>query len=135
VKLARPLAAILLLATLSVAAGCGSKGTPGSTASTTSAGEASGRPSTGVREIPVTVTDQGFEPARPKIEKGEAVTLVITRKTDQTCATDVMFPRLNLHVDLPLNQPVRVDIPSGAVQDTLYFACGMNMVSGEVEAK
>ena len=76
-----------------------------------------------------------FDPREPEVRRGEAVTLAITRKTDRTCAVDAIFPRLGKHVDLPMNQTVRVDIPAGAVTDTLYFACGMNMVRGMVRAR
>ena len=84
----------------------------------------------GPRVIEIAVTDEGFDPPDPEVRRGEAVTLAITRKTERTCAVDAIFPRLGKHVDLPMNQTVRVDIPAGAVTDTLYFACGMNMIPG-----
>ena len=89
----------------------------------------------GPRVIEIAVTDEGFDPPDPEVRRGEAVTLAITRKTDRTCAVDAIFPRLGKHVDLPMNQTVRVDIPAGAVTDTLYFACGMNMIRGMVRAR
>ena len=90
---------------------------------------------TSPRVIEIAVTDAGFDPSEPEVRRGEAVTLAITRKTDRTCAVDVIFPRLGKHVDLPMNQTVRVDIPAGVVTDTLSFACGMNMVRGMVRAR
>jgi len=121
---------VVLVAALALVAGCGgSKTQSGATAGDADEDAARGH------DIQVAVTDKGFEPSQPAIERGEAVTLVFTRKTDQTCATDVMFPRLGLKVQLPLNEPVRVDIPAGAVEDTLYFACGMNMISGQIVAR
>ena len=92
-------------------------------------------PAAAPREMNVEVTDAGFVPHDTVIGKGEAVTLVITRKTEQTCATDVMFPRLGLRYDLPMDQAVRVAIPAGAVMDTMYYACGMNMITGMITAK
>jgi plastocyanin domain-containing protein len=109
--------------------GCGGQQSPGS-ASSTAAGRTPAN-----REITIAVTDRGFEPARAVIRRGEAVTLVITRKTDQTCATEVMFPRLNKRLPLPLNRPVRVEIPAGVVKDTLNYACGMNMLAGTIVAE
>ena len=123
-------AVVVLVAALALAAGCGGS----KTQSGATAGDAD-QPAARGHDIEVAVTDKGFEPSQPQVERGEAVTLVFTRKTDQTCATDVMFPRLGLKVQLPLNEPVRVDIPAGAVEDTLYFACGMNMISGQIMAK
>ena len=79
----------------------------------------------------IAVTDNGFEPAETKIPKDRAVTLVITRKTDQTCATEVVFPTLNQRYPLPLNQPVQIALapqPEGSIR----YACGMNMVGGKI---
>ena len=129
---------VVAAALAALVAGCGSHTQSGSTVAETPEPTAEAIPphtGDGPREIQIAVTDKGFVPAQPAIHKGEAVTLVITRKTDFTCATNVMFPRLAKMVDLPLNQAVRVDIPAGTVQDTLYFACGMNMIAGQVTAR
>ncbi|HEY2953937.1 MAG TPA: cupredoxin domain-containing protein [Candidatus Eisenbacteria bacterium] len=91
--------------------------------------------STGPREYAIAVTDRGFEPARTVIPRGQAVTLVLTRKSDRTCATEILFPRLNQRHELPLDQPVRIEIAAGAVTDTLGYACGMNMLSGTIVAE
>jgi plastocyanin domain-containing protein len=110
---------------IAVASGCAPK----------SENHASAGGGAGPRVIEIAVTDDGFDPREPEVRRGEAVTLAITRKTDRTCAVDAIFPRLGKHVDLPMNQTVRVEIPAGAVTDTLYFACGMNMVWGMVRAR
>src|SRR5204863_866036 len=60
--------AILLVCAL----GCASHSTPKSSA-----------------EVPISITDDGFEPARSVVPKGTPLTLVFTRKSDQTCVTDV----------------------------------------------
>ena len=86
---------------------------------------------TGSHEYQIAVTDKGFEPAELKVPKGRAVTLVITRKTDQTCATEVVFASLEKRFALPLNQPVRVDLPASD-GGTLSYVCGMNMLGGKV---
>lgn len=86
------------------------------------------------REIHVEVTDRGFVPAETVIPKDQAVTLVVTRKTDQTCATEIVLPALNQRHALPLDQPVRIAIPAGA-PDTLNYACGMDMLRGSIVAK
>jgi len=89
---------------------------------------------TGPREIHLEVTERGFVPAEAVIQKGEPVTLVVTRKTDQTCATEIVLPKLNQRHALPLNHPVRIAIPAG-VQDTLNYTCGMNMLGGAIVAR
>ena len=83
------------------------------------------------REVHVDVTDAGFDPSDIQVPAGQAVTLVITRKTDQTCATEVVFPSLGQRHSLPLNQPVRIALPASA-GGTLSYQCGMNMLSGRI---
>jgi plastocyanin domain-containing protein len=92
--------------------------------------QSSGTNSAQAREIPIQVTDKGFEPSETKVAKGESVTLVFTRQTDQTCARDVVVKERGTTVALPLNQPVRVAL--GKVDGTVSFACGMDMLTGEV---
>lgn len=82
-------------------------------------------------EVHVDVTDRGFDPAEVKVPAGRAVTLVMTRKTDQTCATEVVFPSLGQRHALPLNQPVRIELPARAT-GTLSYQCGMNMLEGRI---
>ena len=85
-------------------------------------------------EVAIAITDEGFQPERVTVAKNAPVTLVFTRKSDQTCITDVIFGRLGKSYPLPLNQPVRVEIPAG-VSDTLGFVCPMDMYRGTVVAK
>ena len=88
----------------------------------------------GPREVAISVTDAGFVPAQVVIRKDEAVTLVVTRKTEQTCATAMFFEGSTEEHALPFNQAVRIDLPAGQ-PDTLRYACGMNMIKGEILAK
>ena len=108
----------LSLSTLAVIAGC-------------NGGQKS---SAGPQEVQLAVTDRGFEPARAEVPRGQALTLVVTRKTDQTCAKEMLIPALNVRRALPLNQAVRIDIPAG-VADTLNYLCGMHMLGGIIAAK
>ena len=82
-------------------------------------------------EVHVDVTERGFEPADVKVPAGKAVTLVMTRKTDQTCAKEVLFPSLNQRYPLPLNQAVRIDLPASQ-KGTLSYQCGEKMIGGQV---
>ncbi|HET7224538.1 MAG TPA: cupredoxin domain-containing protein [Candidatus Eisenbacteria bacterium] len=79
----------------------------------------------------IAVTENGFEPAETKVPKDRPVTLVFTRRTDATCATSVEIPSLHRALQLPLNQPVRVEVPAG-VTGTLSYQCGMHMVTGRI---
>src|SRR5512133_2803324 len=60
------------------------------------------------RLVEMTVTPDGFVPAEVKVKKGEPLQLVITRKTDQTCATEIVIKDLGINQKLPLNQPVAI---------------------------
>lgn len=64
----------------------------------------------GPKELQVTVTDLGFEPKELVIPKGGAAVVVMTRKSDNTCATEAIFAETGKRYDLPLNTPVRVDL-------------------------
>ncbi len=85
----------------------------------------------GPKEIQVAVTDMGFEPKEVIIKKGQAAVLVMTRKSDQTCATEAVFTETGKKYDLPLNEAVRIDL-TGVSPGTLHYACGMNMEKGTV---
>jgi plastocyanin domain-containing protein len=88
------------------------------------------------QEVQIMVTEKGFEPARSVIKKGEPVTLIVERKTDQTCAKEIVLQGLNIRKDLPLNQAVRIGpLPADVIGDSLSFACGMDMYTGVIIAE
>lgn len=83
------------------------------------------------RSIAMAVTDEGFVPANVQVKVGEPVTLVITRKTDETCATEILIEGTDIKQPLPLNQPVEVAwTPSKAGK--VKFGCAMDMMVGGV---
>ena len=81
--------------------------------------------------IPITVDGDGFKPSAVKFKKGAPATLIFTRTSDDTCATEVVFPQLNLKKDLPKGTPVTIAIPTDKEQ-TLTFQCGMGMYKSSV---
>lgn len=84
-----------------------------------------------IQKITVTVTENGFEPNEIKVKDKSHVILQITRKTETTCATNIMLKDLNIKKDLPLNQQVEVDLGVLKKGD-ISFACGMNMITGHI---
>jgi plastocyanin domain-containing protein len=62
------------------------------------------------------------------------VKLVITRKTDDTCATAIQIPDENLKADLPLNRPVTLTFTPKKTGEIKY-SCAMGMVGGVLEVK
>jgi len=85
--------------------------------------------SSGVQEVQLVVTDAGFQPAEVAVAKDRPIRLTVTRKTNQTCATEIVFKEIDVKKDLPLDQAVTIDLPAQS-SGTLNYACGMNMVKG-----
>lgn len=83
------------------------------------------------RSIDIAVTSGGFEPERIEVKKGEPVRLVVTRKTDKTCATEIVIADAKIRKELPLNKPVEIEFTPQKT-GKLRYACGMDMVSGEL---
>jgi plastocyanin domain-containing protein len=81
--------------------------------------------------VQVTADENGFKPSSVTFKKGAPASLVFTRTTDETCATEVVFPELNVKKDLPKGKPVTVDIPTDKEQK-LTFQCGMGMYKSAV---
>ena len=113
----RPIAALLLAATLT--AGCAT--------GRHDAGEAG-------RRIAITVTERGFQPALVTVRAGEPVTLVITRRTDRTCARDFVLAARGIKQPLPLGRPVEIRLTPDSPGD-LRFACAMDMVAGTLRVE
>jgi plastocyanin domain-containing protein len=85
----------------------------------------------GRNDVAITVTDDGFEPETVTVARGQKATLVVTRTSETTCATEAVFAATGRKYDLPLRQAVRIPIATDKV-DTLHYACGMDMVHGHV---
>jgi len=101
-------------------------------ASTTAAqGIAEGTVEDGVRTVNVSVTDNGFEPSKVKAKKGEKVRLVVTRKTNSTCAKEIVIKDHGINRPLPLDKAVTVEF-TPAKSGEIRYACGMDMISGVV---
>ena len=81
--------------------------------------------------VAVTVGSDGFQPSTVSAAKGQKLTLTFTRRTDSTCAKAVSFPELGIRKDLPLNQPVSIEIPTSEARK-LTFQCGMGMYKSSV---
>ena len=80
------------------------------------------------RTIELKVTAKGFEPDQVRVKKGEALKLLVTRTTDQTCAKELVVKDAGIGKDLPLNQPVSIELTPRKGGE-IRFACGMDMIS------
>ncbi len=94
-------------------------------------GIAEGTVKNGVRTVEIQVTEDGFVPARIKAQKGEKLRLVVTRKTDRTCAKEIVIKEHGIHTPLPLEKTVTVEL-TPAKSGEIRYACGMDMIAGVV---
>lgn len=107
---------MILVGVLAVAAGCAQQ-----------AKQHAGGPA----RFQVAVTDSGFTPNSITVPAGLPVTLVVTRKTDQTCAKEIVFPEQGIRKPLPLNEAVEIALPASPKGEIQYL-CGMEMIKGVV---
>jgi plastocyanin domain-containing protein len=90
--------------------------------------------SSGPKEVHVNVTGDGFVPDKVTFAKGQPAVLVMKRTEEATCATEAIFVETGLKYDLPLNEEVRISLPTDRAV-TFHYSCGMNMYKGEVAVK
>jgi len=81
--------------------------------------------------VEMSVTERGFEPQNVRVKKGEPVTLIITRKTNSTCATEVVIDEYAINTKLPLNTPVTVNF-TPSKSGMLKYGCAMQKMIGGV---
>jgi plastocyanin domain-containing protein len=82
--------------------------------------------------IEVAVTKRGFDPDTITVPAKRAVTLVFTRKTDETCTKSVVITLddgKTLERPLPLDKPVEIAVTFPRA-GKLGYACTMGMSKG-----
>jgi plastocyanin domain-containing protein len=87
--------------------------------------------STSQSTVDVVVDETGFVPAVIKASVNQPLTLKITRKTDRTCATEIVIKSAGINQPLPLNQTVPVTVTPKEKGD-LHFACAMDHIGGKL---
>jgi plastocyanin domain-containing protein len=83
------------------------------------------------KTVEIAVTSDGFTPSDIKVKAGETVKLVVTRKTDRTCAKEIVIRDLGVNQPLPLDKPVTVEI-TPKKPGPIRFACAMDMIAGTI---
>jgi plastocyanin len=132
---------LLLLTTLAGALGWAactrSDPTPPGGAATASSAAAP-RSAAGARAssgaIQITVTAEGFVAARTRVKVGQPVTLVVTRKVERTCATEIVLKDYGINKPLPLDQAVAITF-TPRQPGRIRYACAMDMLAGELVAE
>ena len=124
----RAVVATMFAAALAVVSGCAGK--------QAGSGDVAieGGKQAGPAEVAIELTDAGFVPAVANVPKGQAVTLVVTRKTDKTCVTEFVMDAKGIRRNLPLGQAVEITFTPERPGE-LRYACGMDMMTGQVVAR
>lgn len=86
------------------------------------------------KTVEISVTEKGFEPSEIAVKKGEPLTLVVTRKTDKTCAREIVIKDEKINAELPLNKAVKLTF-TPAKSGEIRYACGMDMFSGVLKVE
>ncbi len=84
--------------------------------------------------VKITVTKNGYEPWKVRAWKGVPLTLVVTRTTDETCATEVVLPEYGIDRKLPLNEPVAITF-TPTREGELRYSCAMKMFQGVIDVR
>ena len=121
-----------LLLVLAVAA-CSKKSEQADETGTKTAAPATPVPASG--RIAISVTEKGFEPTPIQVAKGQPITLVVTRKTDETCATELTLPEYKIDKKLPLDQPVEISFTPEKAGELVYGCAMDHMVSGVIQVR
>jgi plastocyanin domain-containing protein len=89
------------------------------------------KPAAAPRRIDMSVTADGFLPSDVKLKANEPVVLVVTRKTDETCATEILIDGTDIKADLPLDKPVEVAW-TPKTPGKIKFGCAMDKMIGGI---
>jgi plastocyanin len=117
-------------------AGCADKAAPGGSAAGGSAGGGSvaggsGGSAAEAASVEIKVLADKYEPAEVRGKPGSTMRLVFRRMTDEGCGQKLSVPALGIKKDLPLDQPVPVDV-TFPVTGKLAFTCGMGHFQGSI---
>ncbi|NUP12182.1 MAG: cupredoxin domain-containing protein [Polyangiaceae bacterium] len=85
----------------------------------------------GAKEVAISVDAKGYHPAEVSAPAGKPVRLLFTRSSDDGCGQQLVVPEQKIRKDLPLKEPVAVDLTMPA-SGKVRFTCGMDMYEGAV---
>jgi len=83
------------------------------------------------QRVKITVTEEGFVPAVVTVQSGRAVTLLVTRRTDRTCATALVLKTHGIDEKLPLGKTVTIRFTPERPGE-LTYSCPMDMIHGKI---
>ena len=83
------------------------------------------------QRVKIAVTEKGFVPAVVTVQSGRAVTLLVTRRTDRTCATALVLKTHGIDEKLPLGKTVTIRFTPERPGE-LTYSCPMDMIHGKI---
>ena len=85
----------------------------------------------GPTQIYVLVDDAGFSPSEIPLKVGESAEIIVMRRSNATCAKEIMVPDLDVRLTLPLEESVRFAVkPTKAGR--IHFTCGQGHLGGDI---
>lgn len=75
--------------------------------------------------------DGGYKPATIRVVKDKPATLTLTRRDNNSCLEEIVFPDYKIKEYLPLGKAVTITLPPP--HKPSGFHCGMNMFHGRIE--
>jgi plastocyanin domain-containing protein len=76
----------------------------------------------------------GYEPQVVRVKAGSPVRLVFDRRETGSCSEEIVFPDFGIKRFLPANQKTLIELTPPS-PGTYEFACGMNMLRGQIVAE
>jgi RND family efflux transporter MFP subunit len=87
-----------------------------------------------VQTATIEVNERGFEPASVILKLNVPARVTFTRRTDNTCAREVVIRDFGINRPLPLGDPVVVEFTPNKIGE-IIFTCAMSMQRGKFVVK
>ncbi len=84
-----------------------------------------------IQAFTVKVTDGGYEPASLELKRGVTARITFVRESKTTCGTAVLIPDYDKKQELPLNEPVVIQL-TPRKSGEFAFTCGIGMLRGKI---
>jgi|GEM_PF-403384 len=79
--------------------------------------------------VTIQIEPSGYSPSRVELEADRAATLAFVRSEESNCGRRVVFPELEIEVEVEPGATALVEVPAHAAGE-LAFSCGMGMYRG-----
>ena len=84
-----------------------------------------------IQTAKVVLTKDGYRPASIRVRKDLPLQLTFVRQAEATCGTEITIPQYGITRELPLNEPVMVELTPNKLGE-VSFVCGMGMLHGKI---